>query len=53
MSRSVIDVERSSRRTRWRMIERRIAAAGARSLFIEKRETSVSQSVVGKYVDGG
>ena len=34
MSRSVIDVERSSRRTRWRMIERRIAAAGARSLFI-------------------
>ena len=35
------------------MIERRIAAAGARSLFIEKRETSVSQSVVGKCVDGG
>ena len=40
MSRSVMDVERSSRRTRWRMIDRRIAAAGARSLlFLEKAES--------------
>jgi len=35
MSRSVIDAERSSKRTRWRMIDRRIAAAGARSLVHE------------------
>jgi hypothetical protein len=33
ISRSPIDVERSNRRTRCRIIERRIAAAGARSLL--------------------